>query len=730
MIRTFPHYKQIDKLDCGPTCLKIVSKYYKKIIEPTDYVDRKIYSNEGISIFNLCQIAEKIGFRTDAVEININQLNSIEKPIILHWSNNHYVVLYKKKDNKYYISNPATGLEIHDKFNFSKNWCFNSQTGKAILLEPRGLFYDNEPKKTNYLTAISYLFEHLSVFKRNVFQLFVIMSIISLIYAILPFITRSVIDIGVNSNDLNFIKIILIANISLLLFKSIGEWIKSAISLHIASRMKISILTDYMIKLFTLPISFFEGMLLGDIIQRARDQERIQTFISNSAISVIMSTIIMIVYSVILFTFNINLFLIFIISTFLYILWVSLFYRIRMKMDIKYFKLMGENESSWIEIIKGVEDIKLNNYSFHKRKQWEFIQLKLYKVGLKLLNIERTQQLGADFINGIKDIGLTFYGAILVLEAKMTFGTLIAILFIIGQLSSPVLAIINFIKSAQSAFISFIRVNEVNQYEPEQNTLANNTVSSFSKESNIVFNKVSFGYPNSKGLILNNITFRIKENEVVAFVGRSGCGKTTIMKLLTKIYTEYSGNIFLGSHNLRDFNTDYLRCNTGVVFQESMLFKDSILNNIVLSDKDSYDHEFLEDIIKWTNIEGEIARLPNGINTILKEGGRGLSSGQKQRILLARALYKKPKYLILDEVTNSIDSFSEEKILQLIKNKRDGQTVIIISHKLSTIKMADTIYVIENGIIAEKGNHDYLMQRKSNYYHLFKNQNITQYEQE
>lgn len=720
MIRSFPHYPQQNKLTCGLTCIKIIAKYHKKIIDVSSYY--KSLSPVGHSIYDLCEIAENIGFRARAYSIMLSDLETIRKPLIIHWNENHYVVLYKIKKQVFYISDPAKGLLKFNQKDFLKNWVNTENIGKVIVLEVSEKFAEQKNSKGNYLSALEFLSRHLSPYKRKLVQLLMVMIIISLVYACLPFITRSIIDVGIEGNDFNFITIVLIANICLLLFKSIGEWIRASISLQIASRIKISIVTDYLIKVFSLPVSFIDNMLMGDIMQRSKDQERIQQFVSTSAVSVIMSIFIITIYSVILFVFNKFLFLIFLISTILYILWVMFFYGIRKKMDIKYFQLMGENQSSWIEILKNFEDTKLNNYSLNRRWKWEKIQGLLYKIEIKLLNVDRTQQLGADFINGLKDICLTFYGAYLVIQGDLTLGTFISIQFIISQLGTPVSELISFIRMAQSAFISFLRVNDINNMQEEQ-IKSKSLITEFASANNdIMFRNVTFRYKGANKTTLNNVTFNIPDKKITAIVGVSGCGKSTLLKLITKVYDEYYGEIYIGQNNLKNMDNDFLRKQTGVVFQESTLYKDTVLNNIILSDEQDYDPKLIEEILPWVNLKNEIYALPDALNTQLSEGGKGLSQGQKQRLLLARALYKKPKLLILDEATNALDSISENKFIETLTKELKDQTTILVSHKLSTIRCADLIIMIDKGYIVDAGTYEQLVEKKTFFYNLFKDQ--------
>ena len=391
-------------------------------------------------------------------------------------------------------------------------------------------------------------------------------------------------------------------------------------------------------------------------------------------------------------------------------------------MDIKYFQLMGENQSSWIEILKNFEDTKLNNYSLNRRWKWEKIQGLLYKIEIKLLNVDRTQQLGADFINGIKDICLTFFGAYLVVQGDLTLGTFISIQFIISQLGTPVSELISFIRMAQSAFISFLRVNDINNMQEEQ-VKSRSLITEFVQDNNdIIFRNVTFRYKGANKTTLNNVTFNIPDKKITAIVGVSGCGKSTLLKLITKVYDEYYGEIYIGQNNLKNLDNDFLRKQTGVVFQESALYKDTILNNIILSDEEEYNPKLVEKILPWVNLKNEIYALPDALNTQLSEGGKGLSQGQKQRVLLARALYKKPKLLILDEATSALDSISENKVLDTLTKELKDQTTILVSHKLSTIRCADFIIMIDKGYIVDGGTYEQLIEKKSFFYNLFKDQ--------
>lgn len=469
--------------------------------------------------------------------------------------------------------------------------------------------------------------------------------------------------------------------------------------------MRIAIVSDYLEKILNLPINVILGLVDGDIIQRSKDQERIQQFVSNSAINILMALSILSIYSIILFFFNNVLFYIFFSFNIIFMIWIISFFKIRKKIDINYYQTLGNNESSWINILSSFEDIKLNNLSLKKRKEWENIQIDTHNAGIKLMKVDRIQQLGSEFINSIKDLFLSFYGAYLVIQGEISFGTLISIQFILSQVNNPVLEVINFIKMFQSSMISFSRVNQIKLLPNEQNTNINH-INSIDNE-NIFFRNVSYRYNDKSKLILKNVNLLFKKNKLNIIVGRSGSGKTTILKLISTSYLNYYGDILLGNFNVKNINLHYLRNNLGVCYQDSKLYNDTILNNIILNNE--YNKILLNKVLKETNLFHEILSFENGLHTTLDTYGKGLSDGQKQRLILARALYKQPKILILDEITSNLDVLNENHILNSIKRLKFNTTIIMSSHSPSSLKLADNIIVIDDGQVVEQGSYEYLL---------------------
>lgn len=546
------------------------------------------------------------------------------------------------------------------------------------------------------------------------------MLLVTILQSILPFIAKAVIDVGIQTKDLKFINVVLIANICIVISIMLSNAVRNWILLHVTSRINIAIISDYLIKLMKLPITFFENKLVGDILQRANDHERIRSFIMNNGLNMIFSTLTFVVFGAILSIYNTTIFLIFLFGSIIYILWTLAFIRIRKKLDWEYFDLVSKDQSYWVETISGMQDIKINNYETAKRWKWEKNQVKLHRVNTRVLSITDTQNLGAQFIDTLKNLCITFYCAKAVIVGEITFGVMISTQFIIGMLNGPVIQFIQFIISAQFAQISFLRLNEIHQLKEEEEETVNNSIELPSNKT-IVLKNVSFQYALNSPLTIKNLTMVIPEGKVTAIVGDSGSGKTTLLKLLLRLYEPTYGEISVGGMNVINISLKQWRERCGAVMQDRKIFNDTILNNIILGDE-QVNYELLRHAVETANIAHEIESLPSGYQTVMGELGRGLSGGQKQRILIARALYKNPDYLFFDEATNSLDAINEQKIVNSLEDVFQGKTVIIIAHRLSTIRKADQIIVLRDGQIIEVGNHESLVKREGRYYELISTQ--------
>lgn len=725
IFNSFPHEFQMDAKDCGPACLKIIAKYYGKYYSLQYLRDLCGLTKVGVSLLDISYVAQSIGFRTICVKATIQDLrDKISFPCIVHWDNSHFIVIYKIVKDRVYVSDPAQGLLTYSTEEFYKKWYKEEEAnGVLMALEPMANFDEIKPleKQQRFKTfesILGYFYPYKSAFG----ILFIIMLIATFLQAILPFISKAVIDIGIQTRDVNFIHLILIGNIILLLSITLSNVLRDWVLLHVTTRVNISLISDYLVKLMKLPITFFENKLVGDILQRANDHERIRAFVMNNSLSMIFAMITLLIFSVILLIYNQVIFFIFAIGSIIYVCWVLIFLKIRKKLDWEFFGLYSQNQSYWVETVENIQEIKINNYEDLKRWKWEAIQARLYKVNLRVLKVNNAQSLGAQFISNIQNMAITFFCAIAVIHGEITFGVMISTQFIIGMLNGPVIQFVSFVQSAQYAKISFLRINEIHQLKNEQEIVSSCSNSiDLPQKKTLLINNLSFQYSPRAPLVLKGISLIIPEGKVTAIVGDSGCGKSTLLKLLLRLYVPTYGEICIGNMNVNNVDLRQWRAKCGCVMQDGKLFNDTIQNNIVLDDE-SVNYEALQQAAEVANIAREIERMPQGYQTMIGEMGRGLSGGQRQRILIARALYKNPDYLFLDEATNALDSINEKRIVQALNQVFKNRTVIVIAHRLSTIRMADQIIVLKNGMVAEVGNHQLLINNKKYYYELIQSQ--------
>lgn len=713
-------------MDCGPACLKMVAKYFGKYYSLQFLRDKCGITREGVSLHDLSYAGEQIGLRTLAVRCTVETLiEKVQLPVIVHWNNNHFFVVYKTniRTGELYVSDPAKGYVRYAAREFSEKWIRNGGGKKGVLmaLEPQADFYErNGDERKMRMKTFSGFLNYLRPYKRSFLQLCIVMLVVTLLQALLPFISKAVIDVGIQTQDVDFINIVLIANIiiyvSILLANMARDWIL----LHVTARVNVAMISDYLNKLMHLPMSFFENKMTGDILQRAHDHERIRSFVVNNSLSMLFSAITFFIFSIILFTFNLQVFLIFIAGSALYVGWVMGFLRIRKKLDWQYFELVSRNQSYWVETIGAMQDIKINNYEQPKRWKWESIQAQLYKVNTRSLGINNIQVSGAQFIDSMKNLLITFYCARAVIRGEITFGVMISTQFIIGMLNAPVSQFIGFMINYQFAKISFLRLNEIHQLEDEHQNVGENPIELPDNKS-ITLRNVFYQYSPHAQPVLKGIQLYIPERKVTAIVGDSGSGKTTLLKLILRLTRPSHGEILMGDMNINNISLKQWRDKCGAVMQDGKIFNDTILNNIVL-DAENINYQRLRRALDTANITSEIERLPLGYQTKMGEQGRGLSGGQKQRILIARALYKNPDFLFFDEATNSLDTLNEQKIVEALDNVFKDKTVIVVAHRLSTIRKAHQIVVMQNGSISEIGNHEELMKKKGRYFQLIQSQ--------
>ena len=725
-LEKFTNYRQADFKDCGPTCLKIIAKHYGKTINIQELRDISETTREGSNLLYLSDAAEKIGFRTLGVKLNVEKLQEAPLPCILHWNQNHYVVLYKIKKETYYISDPAFGLIEYNKKDFLKFWIGNNadeftQEGIALLVEATPKFFQSEfDKEDNKGLGFGMLSQYVLRYKSFLIQLSIGLLASSLLQLIFPFLTQSIVDVGIQNQNIHFIYLILFAQLFLFAGRIGLELIRSWILLHLSTRINISLISDFFIKLMNLPISFFDVRMTGDIMQRINDHRRIERILTTSSLNVLFSVINMFVMGAVLAYYNLQIFFVFFAGSLLYFGWITLFLKRREVLDYKRFAEVSQEQSKVMELINGMQEIKLHNAEKQKRWGWEYVQARLFKVSIKGLVLEQTQTIGSSVINELKNIFIIFLSAKLVIDGSITLGMMLAISSIVGSLNGPITQLIEFVRELQDAKISLARLSEIHEKEDETQQEIHQT-HDVPYDADIDIKNLSYRYLGSDVPVLDNLNLIIPANKVTAIVGVSGSGKTTLMKLLLKFYEPNSGEVNIGNAQLKNISQKAWRSNIGAVMQEGFIFSDTIANNIAIG-VDKVDKERLIYAADVANIKEYVTGLPLGYNTKIGVEGVGMSTGQKQRLLIARAVYKNPEILFFDEATSALDANNEKEIMRKLDIFFKDKTVVVIAHRLSTVMNADQIVVLDKGKIIEIGSHSSLVEQKGNYFELVRNQ--------
>lgn len=715
-------------MDCGPTCLKMVAKFYGKNYSLQNLRDRCHITREGVSLLGISDAAESIGFRTTGVKVTWRQMvEEMPMPCIVHWNQRHFVVVYDvvKKHGVYkvMVADPASGLLEYTEEDFRGLWLESERKteGIALILEPTPKFYEEEGDDERRHYGFGYVLKYLRPYRTYIIQILLAMLTASVISLLMPFITQSVVDKGIGTGSLSLIVVLLIAQLTLTLGGLANNLIRSWLMLHTTSRVSISLISDFLCKLMRLPIAFFDSKMVGDIMQRIGDYNRIQTFLTGSLLSMVIAVVSFVVYGLIMAGYNATIFIVFLIGASLYVFWVLLFMKRRRKLDYMRFQQASANQSNIVQLIGGMQEIKLNNCEKQKRWEWESIQAKLFKVGVKSLTLGQVQEIGSTFIDQTKNILMSFIAAKSVIDGGMTLGMMMALQYIMGQINAPISQFISFVQSAQDASISLDRLGEIHEMKDEE-PAEEERIKDIPSDADIVFRDVVFQYdgPHSPK-VLDEVSLTIPSGKVTAIVGASGSGKTTMLKMMLGFYPPVSGEVLLGNVSLKNYSESRWRARCGTVMQEGYIFSDTIAANIAVSEEYP-DMERVRWAAGVSNIKYWIEGLPLGYGTKIGADGHGLSSGQKQRILIARAAYKDSRYLFFDEATNSLDANNERTIMENLERLFSEKTVVVVAHRLSTVKNADNIIVLDKGRIAEQGTHSQLTALRGKYYELVKNQ--------
>lgn len=722
----FPFYKQHDSMQCGITCLQMICKHYGKEYSLESLSRYCFATTEGVSMLGISEAANKLGLHTICGRVTMEQLPQAPLPCILHWRQNHFVVLYQiKKKKKYYIADPGKGLVTYTEKAFKDHWISTQSKGEekgiAMFIQPTPAFYELSGETTNRKRSFKFLFGYIKQYRRYFGQIILGALTGCLLQLIFPFLTQAIVDIGITHQNLGIIYLILLGQLILTVSRTSVDFIRRWILLHISMRINISLVSDFFIKLLKLPMSFFDTKLMGDLMQRMNDHNRVEKFLTTQMLNVTFSLLSFIVFGCVLFCYNIFIFSIFLTGSILYGIWIAIFLNRRKLLDYELFEKQATNNNKTYQFITSMQEIKLQNCEQRRRWEWEDVQADLFQVNMKSLKLQQTQEAGSIFINEVKNIIITVLAATAVIHGQMTLGMMLAVQYIIGQLNAPVEQLMSFLYSLQDVKISLERINEIHEMENEESN--NDALSSFhDQDKSLSFRNADFKYdPHNPHKTLDGINITIPEGKVTAIVGTSGSGKTTMIKLLLGYYPLLAGEIIIGNTDLQKYNLKWWRKHCGVVMQDGVIFSESIARNIAADDGE-IDKERLLHAAHVACIENYINSLPLKYNTLIGQDGIGLSQGQKQRILIARAVYKNPEYIFLDEATNALDANNERAIVGNLMEFYKGKTVIIVAHRLSTVKNADQLVVIEGGRIVETGTHKTLIERQGAYYHLVKNQ--------
>ncbi len=722
---SFPFVKQPDAMDCGPACLKMVAGFYKMNFSLESLRKKCYITREGVSFLGLSEAADSLGFRTLGVKIPFEILReNVPLPCIVHWRQRHFIVIYKIKNDKIWAADPAIGLVKFSIEEFMSSWTSTvvdgKQAGLVLIIEPTPSLFTNETEKEKS-NGFRFLFKYFRFYKKYLYQLILGLVLGSCIQLVIPFLTQSIIDIGLNNNDIGFIYLILFAQLALVIGRMSVEFIRGWMLLHIGSRVNVAVISGFLQKLMSLPIAFFDTKLTGDILQRIEDNNRIEEFLTSASLNILFSFFNLVVFGIVLAIFSLKILAFFLIGSILYIVWVSLFMKSRARLDHQRFKQMSVSGNKLINIVNGMQEIKLTQSELSMRWDWEKLQATLFGLKVKGLSIIQYQSAGATFINEVTNIFITIASATAVLKGDMTLGMMLAVQFIIGQLNVPVSQIIAFFRMSQDAKMSLDRLAEVHNLEEEEPD-PEIKVRKFPEKKDIYFNSLSFQYEGPRSpYALKDIDLFIEEKKITAIVGTSGSGKTTLLKMLLGFYHPVAGEILIGDLRLANLSLKVWRKKVGAVMQDGFLFPDTIAANIAPG-SDDIDEEKLIRAAETANIRVFIESLPLGYNTKIGANGHGLSEGQKQRLLIARVIYKNPDIIIFDEATNSLDANNEKAIVENLEKFFEGKTVIVVAHRLSTVRNADKIVVLDSGRIIETGTHETLVGNRGAYYNLVRNQ--------
>ena len=725
MFRGFRLIRQLDAMQCGVASLAMVCRSHGLRCSVKWLEGYCTPTTEGVSLKGIADAAHELGLETVSAKVTAGQLAGAPLPAILHWNQNHFVVLYRigRFSKKYCVADPGKGKMRLGREEFVAHWLSTSSGGErkgvAMFLEPTERFGRLREEHAGKRRPLAFLRRYLREFRPQFVKIFLALLAGSLLQLVLPFLTQAIVDRGISHRDIGIIWLILLGELMIVAGRTAADFFRRWILLRISMRINISLVSDFFIKLLRLPMSFFDTKLMGDLLQRIGDHSRVQSFLTSQALNIMFTLLSFIVYGAVLLVYDPAVFLVFLAGSAAYGLWIAAFLRRRKVIDYELFEQQAINQNRTYQFVTSMQEIKLQDCERRRREEWEGTQADLYGIQMKSLRLQQTQEAGSVFINEIKNILITVLAATSVIDGRITLGAMLAIQYVVGQLSSPVEQLMAFVYSMQDVRISLERINEIHERRDEDGPGGKE---GYGGEKSIRFYGVDFRYDrHSPKNTVEDISFGIPDGKVTAIVGASGSGKTTLIKLMLGYYPVLSGTISVAGRNISEYNLKWWRRRCGVVMQDGVIFSESIARNIAVGDGE-IDAGRLEQAARIANIHDYVTGLPLKYDTKIGRDGVGLSQGQKQRILIARAVYKDPDFIFLDEATNALDAKNERAIVENLSEFYRGRTVVVVAHRLSTVRNADRIIVLDSGRVVETGDHASLIEKKGAYYNLVKNQ--------
>ena len=715
-------------MDCGPTCLRMIAAWHGRSYGIEHLRMLCNISRVGVSMLGISEAAEKIGLRSLAVKLPWQRLrDEVPLPCIAHWEQNHFVVVHSIKAGKVHVADPDKGRMVYTVAEFMRGWMSHAaapgdgDTGILMLLETTPLFHQVEAPKDGEKPGLSFLFSYLIPHRQLLCQLGIGMVVALVFNLVFPFLTQSVVDHGIGNLDLNLITLLLVGQLMIAFGQTTIEILQSWILLHVGGRVSTGLVADFLNKMLRLPLSFFETRSTGDIMQRINDHDRVRRFLTSSSVRMVFSIVSFGVFGVVLAFYHWMLLVVFLVFAVATAVWLMFFMNQRKILDNKRFTIETKERDKFVEIVGGVQEIKIQGIERRKRWEWENLSVQGFRLNMRSLVLKNAQSIGVVLIGQLRSIVITYLSARAVINGEMTLGMMLGAQYIIGQLNTPIQSLLSFLHEAQDAKLSLDRMGEI-WAQPDEEDTSRQALRVFPPSRVLTLCDVSFSYPGAgQRPVLQNLNIIIPEGKVTAIVGPSGSGKTTLLKLLLGLHPTGRGAVYVGHQELSAFDLKAWRQRCGAVMQDGFVFPDTVARNIACEDG-PVEPGRLQAAIHFACLQEWVAQLPQGVQTRIGDDGQGLSGGQKQRLLIARAVYRNPEYLFLDEATSALDARNEVVIMNNLRHFAVGRTAVIIAHRLSTVKNADHILVLDGGRVVEQGTHQTLVARKGLYFSLVRNQ--------